>query len=127
MKSYIAALAAAIPAIQKGMAGGFLQTAVGARLKQAIASDASLTEYDRQSVITFLSGGSSDEYIPKSNEIVGILEQIKEDFEKSLADVTATEDEAVKVHEELLAAKTKQVKALSDSIEKKTVRVGELQ
>merc|ERR1719356_2144412 len=80
-------------------------------------------------VISFLENGgrSSDGYTPVSGEIVGILEQIKEDFEKSLSEVEATEAEAVALHEELIAAKKKHVGTLSASIETKTVKVGELQ
>jgi peptidoglycan hydrolase CwlO-like protein len=128
-KSYISALSGAIPAIEKGMAGGFLQTKTGAVLRQAALNDANLAEYDRQSVMSFLSGtaASSDEYIPKSGEIVGILKTLKDDFDKSLADVTSEEEGAVKLYEELITAKTKQVNAMTASIEKKTTRVGELQ
>mmetsp|Transcript_27683 Transcript_27683/g.76596 ORF Transcript_27683/g.76596 Transcript_27683/m.76596 type:complete len:542 (-) Transcript_27683:132-1757(-) len=112
------------------MAGTLVQTgAGGARVHQAIAADASVTEYDRRLVMSFLAGGGADSegYVPRSGEIVGILEQIKEDFEKSLAEVTSAENSAVNIYEELVAAKTRQIAALSASIEKKTVRIGELQ
>merc|ERR1719359_1187303 len=52
---------------------------------------------------------------------------MKEDFDKSLADVEAEEAEAVKVYDELMVAKTKQVEALTASIEKKSIKIGELQ
>jgi len=41
--------------------------------------------------------------------------------------VTTEEEGSVKLFEELMAAKTKQVQAMTESIEKKTTRVGELQ
>jgi len=128
-KGYVDALSGAIPAIEKGMAGGFLQAKAGAQLRQAVASSTAMTDYDRQLVLSYLSGStaSSDEYIPKSGEITGILKSLLDDFEKNLADVTAEEESAVKLYEELMAAKTKQVTALTESIEKKTVLVGELQ
>jgi len=129
-KSYIDALNGAIPAIEKGMAGGsFAQTGAGAKLvAAAIAKTSSITDYDRQTVTAFISGtaSSDDEYSPKSGEIVGILKTIKDDYEKTLAEVTESEQGAVKIYDELMAAKTKQVNALGDAIEKKTVRVGEL-
>jgi len=127
-KSYLAALSSAIPAIQKGMAGTFLQRSAGKMLKRAIADASSVTDYDRQMVLSFVSGTSSSAsgYVPAGGEIVGILEQIKEDFEKSLSDVETTEAEAVKLHGELMAAKQKQVTTLTDAIETKTVRVGNL-
>jgi len=131
-KSYIDSLASAIPAIQKGMAGTFLQRSSlqsAQWLRRAVADASAITDYDRQTVTAFLENGGrgSDGYVPVSGEIVGILEQIKEDFDKSLAEVEATEAEAVKLHEELIAAKEKQVSTLSASIETKTVKIGELQ
>jgi uncharacterized coiled-coil DUF342 family protein len=128
-KSYVSALAGAIPAIEKGMAGGFLQTKSGAVLRQAVSSDTVITDYDRQVVMSFLSGqqSASEGYVPASGEITGILKTLKDDFDKSLAEVTTEEEGAVKLYDELVAAKTKQVNAMSESIEKKTIRVGELQ
>merc|ERR1719359_310796 len=52
---------------------------------------------------------------------------MKEDFDKSLADVEAEEAGQVKSFDELMVAKAKQVEALTASIEKKSVKVGELQ
>lgn len=127
-KDYLEALGSAIPALEKGMAGGFLQTATGAKLRQAIFQDPAITEYDRSLVSSFLSVGSGDEahYIPKSGEIVGILKSIMEDYEKSLKDVTAEEHKSVSLYEELMAAKKKQVEVLTNTIETKTARIGEL-
>mmetsp|Transcript_69424 Transcript_69424/g.109708 ORF Transcript_69424/g.109708 Transcript_69424/m.109708 type:complete len:736 (+) Transcript_69424:63-2270(+) len=126
LKSYIGSLASAIPAIEKGMSGAFLQAKVGAALLKALAKSDQATDYDKQYVTAFLSGHSSNGYVPKSGEIVGILKEMKADFDKSLAEVEEEEAGQVKVYEELMAAKTKQVEALSASIEKKSTKVGEL-
>jgi len=129
-KSFISALEQAIPAVMNGMAGigGFLQTVAGARLRQAVASDVSMTDYDRQVVTSYLGGSSkgSLDYVPKSGEIVGILQEMKKNFEKSLGEVVSEEEGAVKVYEELMAAKTKEVKSLTEAIEDKTQRIGRL-
>merc|ERR1719447_309885 len=45
---------------------------------------------------------------------------------KGLADSTAAEQESIKDHEALIAAKTKEVAALSEGIEAKTKQIGEL-
>merc|ERR1719353_1272723 len=113
----------------KGMSGAFVQAKVGMALRRAVANSEPTTEYDKDVVMSFLSGGSSSEtdYVPKSGEIVGILKQMKSDFEKSLAEVEAEESDQVKVYDELMAAKTKQVEALTAAIEKKSVMIGELQ
>jgi hypothetical protein len=114
-----------------GTSGGFLQAAsaqLQQQLKRAVASSSSATEYDRQTVLAFLTRGRNKEgYVPKSGEITGILKEIKADFDKALADVEATEADAVQLHEELIAAKTKQVQTLSNSIEKKMSRIGDLE
>jgi len=128
-KSYVNALAGAIPAIEKGMAGGFLQTKAGAVLRQAVASGSGLSDYDRQMVNSYLTGSSSsaEGYVPVSGEITGILKSLKDDFDKSLAETIEEETGSLKLFEELVQAKTKQVTAMTASIEKKTMRVGELQ
>jgi len=97
-------------------------------LKRAIAANMQMTDDDRQSVLSFLSGSSQSDggYIPKSNEVVGILKNMKESFDSDLAAVEQQESEAAKIFADLISAKTKEVESLSASIEKKTARVGEL-
>merc|ERR1719335_1670468 len=46
---------------------------------------------------------------------------------KDLAEATSTENSAIKAYQELMAAKEKEVAALSKAIEEKMVRVGKLQ
>jgi len=132
LKGYVDSLAAAISALTSGMAGtGLVQlgAAATAVLRRAAAADAELTDDDRQSVLSFLSGVASGTqgYVPKGGEIVGILNEMKENLDKDLAAVNQHEEEAVKLYEDLIAAKTKEVKTLGASIEKKTARTGELQ
>mmetsp|Transcript_72878 Transcript_72878/g.152161 ORF Transcript_72878/g.152161 Transcript_72878/m.152161 type:complete len:773 (+) Transcript_72878:161-2479(+) len=131
-KGYLDALARAIPAIEKGMSGGALlqsQSMLTSQiLKQAVVSTMGVTEYDRQLVTSFLAGSAVDSngYIPKSGEISGILKTIEADFQKNLDEVTTAETEAVKLYEELMAAKQKQIDTLGASIEKKIQSIGEL-
>jgi len=126
-KGYITALDGAIPAIMKGMSGAFLQAKLGLALQKAVASSEQTTEYDKDIVTSFLSGSVGEGYVPKSGEITGILKTMNADFKKSLAEVEDEEAGQVKTYDELMAAKTKQVEALTASIEKKSVMVGELQ
>merc|ERR1719456_1269921 len=51
---------------------------------------------------------------------------MKSTMSKSLAEAEAQEADSVKTFDELMSAKTKEVNALTKSIETKTVRVGEL-
>merc|ERR1719265_2829835 len=76
-------------------------------------------------VASFLGEGSRQDYAPKSDEIVGILKEIKDTMTKELTAATADEDASVKSFEELMVAKKKEVAALTTSIEDKTERLGE--
>jgi len=121
----IQALSKATVAITNGMAGGFLQTRSAMFLRR-IVTNADMDDSDRQEVMAFLSGQTSQGYVPKSGEITGILKTIQEEMEKSLATATANENEAVSSFEDLIAAKAKEIAALTKAIETKSVRVGEL-
>merc|ERR1719353_627554 len=85
-----------------------------------------LTDFDREELVSFLSGTETGEYAPKSGEITGILKEMKDTMSKTLAEAEAQESDSIKSYDELMAAKTKEVQALTKSIEVKTVRVGEL-
>jgi len=123
----IDAMASAISAITKGMSGAFLQTNTAKQLQKLIMNKPDLlTDFDREAVVSFLSGGQGAEYVPASGEITGILKEMKDTMSKSLAESEAQEADSVKSYEELMSAKNKEIAALTKSIESKTVRVGEL-
>jgi len=121
----IAAITKAIAALEKGMAGAFLQ-GQSAQVLKKLALKQDMLDADRQDLLAFLSGGTSADYSPQSGQITGILKEIGDEMSKGLAAATADEEDAVKSHEELMAAKTKEVNALTASIESKTTRIGEL-
>jgi hypothetical protein len=120
-------LTGAIDAIEKGMSG-FLQTSTAQMLKRLALNSPDLNNFDRNELMSFLSSGQSgsQEYAPKSGDIVGILKQMKDTMVKDLGDMTDTEKSAVTSYEELMRAKTKEVNANTKSIESKSKRVGEL-
>merc|ERR1740117_1696555 len=119
----IGALAKAIPAIEKGMGGAFLQTESASVLRQ-ISLSANMNTADRDVLASFLSQGSN--YAPASGEIVGILKPLHDEMTKDFADATADETSAVASFESLVASKNKEIDALTKAIESKTMRVGEL-
>merc|ERR1719379_2542128 len=125
-KANIDAIKKAITAIEKGVSGGFLQTNAAGILKKLVVSNVDLVDYDREELVSFLQGTGSDNYAPKSGEIVGILKQLADEMDKDYAALVAQEEAAIKTYEELMAAKTKEVEALTKAIEEKLVRVGEL-
>jgi len=127
LDSNIAAMAGAIQALEKGMSGTFLQTTAAKQLKNMIMEKQDLlTDFDREAVVSFLSGSSSSEYVPASGEITGILKEMKDTMSKTRSEAEAAEADSIKSHNELMQAKNKEVAALTKSIESKTVRVGEL-
>jgi len=122
----LAALAKAIPAIENGMAGSFLQTGVAGTLRRYAMEKANLPDHTREELLAFLSGTQGSGYVPQSGEIVGILKQLQDEMTKSLSEATAAENEAIATYEALMAAKKKEVAALSGQIEDKLLRVGAL-
>jgi len=127
-KTNLASLGKAIPAIESGMGGAFIQTAAASKLRTFTMEKAELPDETRQEVLAFLSGraAADDGYVPQSGQIVGILKQMEEEMSKSLDEATATEAAAVKSYDELVAAKTKEVDALTAIIEKEQMRIGDI-
>jgi outer membrane murein-binding lipoprotein Lpp len=126
MKTNIAAMGKAIAALEKGMTGSFLQSSTAATIRQVVTESHDLINADRDEVLEFLSTSQSSQYAPQSGSITGILKQMKETMEKSLAKEEADEAAAIKAYDELMAAKTKEVNALTAAIESKLVRIGDL-
>jgi peptidoglycan hydrolase CwlO-like protein len=119
----IGALSKAIPAIEKGMGGAFLQSGNGAVLRQ-LSVTADMIPADRDLLASFLSEGSN--YAPKSGEIVGILKTMHDEMEKDFATATSEEQAATADFESLMTSKKKEIDALTKAIEAKTARVSEL-
>merc|ERR1719353_1805788 len=118
----------ATAAIESGMGGGaFLQTASASIIKKlSISMD--ISSMDRDLITSFLTQGQGEAstYVPQSGQITGILKQMTDTMEASLATATEEEQTAIKDFDALMSAKTKEINALSKEIESKTSRIGEL-
>jgi len=121
----LSALKAAIEAIEKGIAGSFLQTKQAALLRK-LSIDVDMGSADRDMLTAFLSQGQAEGYSPKSGQIVGILKELSDTMGKELADTTGTEEQAIKDFEALSLAKEKEINALTASIESKLEKSGQL-
>merc|ERR1719424_2742495 len=119
----IGALSKAIPAIEKGMGGAFLQTTAASVLRQ-ISVSADMIPADRELLASFLSEGVG--YAPKSGKILGILKTLHDEMEKDYADATAQENSSIASFNGLVASKKKEIEALTKAVESKTMRIGEL-
>merc|ERR1719265_754997 len=124
-KSNLDALKKALAAIEKGLAGAFLQTNDAQVLRRLSINNAALADMDRQILVSFLSG-TEDEDSPGSDEIVGMLKQMQDEMEKDVAEEAATEADAQQNYEEMMAAKKQEIETLTMAIEEKMTRVGEL-
>jgi septal ring factor EnvC (AmiA/AmiB activator) len=124
-KTNIAAMKKATAAVEKGMGGAFLQTSTASVLKQlSITMD--MSSMDREVLTAFLTQSHGEDYAPQSGEITGILKQMTDTMVSDLASITATEKSAIKDFNGLMAAKSKEINALTKEIETKTALIGEL-
>merc|ERR1712008_27869 len=123
----IAAIAKAVAALEKGMAGAFLQTDAAQILKGMLSSKKNmLMDDDRQDLMAFLSNSQGTGYAPQSGQIIGILKTMGDEMSASLAEATTAEETAIAIYEKLMAAKKKEVIALTKEIETKLTRIGDL-
>jgi len=121
------AITAAVAAIEKGMASSFLQSGSAQTLRKlALSTNEAISDDYRQTLMAFLQGSQGSGYAPQSGEIVGILKEIGGEMAQGLADAIAAEDGSIANFDALMAAKTKEVAALTQSIEEKSVRTGEV-
>merc|ERR1719162_2097336 len=100
------------------MGSAFLQTPTASILRKVAA------KRQEEELVSFLSSG--DGYAPASGEITGILKTMHDEMSADHAEETAAENAAIKAYDSLMAAKTKEVNALTKAIEEKMTRVGEL-
>jgi predicted nucleic acid-binding Zn-ribbon protein len=121
----IAAMAKAIPALEKGMGGAaLLQMPSGDRLKKIVDSYPNMDTEDRKNVVAFLQ--ENGDYAPASGQIVGILKGMKDDMEAELKEAIATEEKSIAGFGDLKASKEKEIEMATEAIESKTGRSGEV-
>merc|ERR1712050_193851 len=115
-----------VAALEKGMAGGFLQTSAAKVLRQLVANKQDMMDDDRQRLDAFLSVPWGAGYAPQSGQITGILKEMGDEMARDLSAAMEAEHAAIIAYKQLSAAKTKEINALTASIEAKTKKIGEL-
>jgi len=121
----IAAMAKAIPALEKGMGGAaLLQMPNGDRIKKLVQSYPNMDVSDRREALAFLE--DSSESTGASDQIVGILKAMKDDMEAELKEAIADEEKAVAGFMDLKASKEKEIEMATEAIETKMARAGEV-
>lgn len=112
-------LTAAIQALQQNRAASFLQT-TGAVVLRRLSLSADMTTRNRDLLASFLSSG-----VP-SDQVLGMLKQMKEDMGSDLEDMKSTEKKRLAEHASLMEAKRKQQEVAMKAMEEKMLRLGEL-
>ena len=125
MKANLDATSKDTAALEKGMAGAFLQTSGAACLRQ-LAINMDLSPCDRDVLVSFLSQaqGQASGCIPASGEIVGILKQMKDTVAGNLKEIIEAEEKSKADLEERMKVKSAQIQALTQEIEEKAERLG---
>merc|ERR1719389_1486771 len=109
------------------MGKSFLQSQSGALLRKVVEASTAVDDYERSSVLSFLSGKNPfGDYGAQSGEITGILKAMKDEMDKDLNGAVTAEETAASGFQELAAAKKAEISAAGAAIESKTKRSGEL-
>jgi len=136
----ISALKSAVTVLGKHHGGAFLQmsstalSGIAVSIQKHMQHNADilkgvLTHRERRALMSFIQAPEDyfdaeptfkQSYAPQSGEIFGILKQMKETFETNLADSQKEEQANQKAYEDLKAAKTDEIQAGQDQIDKKT-------
>merc|ERR1712217_553437 len=103
MDATITAITKAVAALEKGVAGGFLQTQSAQVLRNFLRNDMDIGESDRQTLTSFLSASQSSDYAPQSGQIIGLLKEMGDTMAADLASATKAEETSIKTYDELMA------------------------
>jgi hypothetical protein len=120
-KANIQSMTAALDALKKGLSASLLQTTAGQTLKNVIQHSPAISEIARATLLSFLETGEGG-----SDQIIGVVSQMKETMESDLKESTAAEEEAKAAFTTLMASKEGEIAAAKKAVEAKTARVGEL-
>jgi len=113
----IAAIAKAVAALERGMAGGFLQTSAASVLRNLV-NHVSMNDDDRSTLTSFLSAPTWGEgYAANSGQITGILKQMGDEMSAAYADATAVENKAIQDYKGLMATRLKEKATLTAAIQ----------
>jgi len=126
MSTAIASLDKAIPAIEKGMApaDALMQVGLGGKANGAKLLAHAPSMEDHVVLAGLLQGGDAAVAgVVGSGQILGILQQMRDNFKEDLAASTKSEEESAKTYDELKSAKEKQIAALTSELREKVSRV----
>merc|ERR1719240_1423358 len=124
MKTNIQSMTGALDALKKGLSAALLQTGVGNVLRNIVRISPLVRQSERSLLMSFLETGEGLE--GGSDQIIGIVEQMKETMEADLAESTSKEAEAKSSFETLMTSKTAEIESAGKAVESKTARSGQV-
>jgi len=126
LKANIEAMTGALAGLRSGMGGSLLQTGAGKTLKNIVLNSPIVSDSERSTLLSFLEAGDSTGVAGSTDQIVGIVDQMKDEMAADLKETINGEGEAKTSFESLLVSKNKELDASGKAIEAKTGRIGEL-
>lgn len=121
----IASMKSAIATLEKAGGGAFIQLPIANKIKDLMDKTSTVDDWDKKGLIAFLENKDSDQE-PASAQIVGVMKQMLDEFTANSKQADADEESASASFAELKGSKEKEIEFATESIEKKTVRSGEL-
>jgi len=124
LKANVEAMTGALAALRKGLGASLMQTSAGQTLRNIIEHSPAVSEGERSTLVSFLESGDSEG--GSTDQIIGIVDQMKDEMAADLKETTSSEEEAKAAFKTLISSKEQEIAAAGKAVEKKTGRIGEL-
>jgi len=122
-QSNIQNLNKAIAALKKGIGAGFLQTRAAETVRR-LSTSMDMPSLSRDLLSEFIA--MPDAHASSSEEIIGILTQLRENMSREAAESAAEETRKVANHESLTQSQEKEIGALNSARERSLTKHGDL-
>jgi len=124
LKANVEAMTGALAALRKGLGASLMQTSAGQTLRNIIEHSPAVSEGERSTLVSFLESGDSEG--GSTDQIIGIVDQMKDEMAADLKETSSSEEEAKAGFTTLMSSKEQEIAAAGKAVEKKTGRIGEL-
>jgi len=119
-KANIFAMGNALAALKGGLSASLLQTTAGQTVKNVLEHSPAISDSERSVLLSFLESGEGG-----SDQIIGVIQQMKETMEADVEESTAQEERAKASFSSLSASKEEEIAAARSAIESKMGRAAE--
>jgi len=126
LKANMESMTGALAALRKGLGASLLQTMAGQTLRNIIEHSPAVREGERSTLVSFLESGDSSGEAGSTDQIIGIVAQMKDEMAADLKEITSGEEEAKGAFATLMGSEEQEIVAVGNEVEEKTGRIGEL-